>query len=126
MAYSIFEGLVAVKAGMTGVKTGKPIQVIKIVPAGVNDKAYEASDVVSVLAAVQRGMEATGAPLSSYAAYLPGVVQKTQYANYTKAELTKALAMPGAEVSVRRGKFGPQLAVMMPLEGGTKARNQSF
>jgi hypothetical protein len=120
--FDLFEGPVAVKAGTT---SGTPV--IKLVEAGKSDKAYDAADVAGVLAAIARGMEATGLPLMRYSAYMPGLTRKNDKAHYTPADLKKALAAPDTTVSVRAGRYGPVLAVMAPLTtAGVKPRNQSF
>lgn len=121
--FELFEGPVAVKAGNT---QGKPV--LKIVAAGKHDKAYDPGDVDGVLAAIQRGMDATKLPLMKYSAYLPGLIRKDDRAHYTAADLVKATAATGAQVSIRKGFYGPVLAVMMPLEktATDRPRNQSF
>ena len=121
--FELFEGPVAVKAGTT---QGKPV--LKIVAAGKNDKAYDPADTASVLAAIQRGMDATKLPLMKYSAYLPGLARKDDKAHLSAADLAKALAMPGAQASIRKGFYGPVLAVMLPLEqkATDRVRNQSF
>ena len=114
--------MIAVKAGTTG---GAPV--IKLVTAGKGDKAYAPEDAAAVLAAVQRGMDATGLPLMRYSLYTPGLTRKDSTAHYTPGEIKKALAEPGVTLSIRTGNYGsPVLAVMLPMEQKTRARNASF
>ena len=90
--FELFEGPVAVKAGTSG---GAPV--IKLVAAGKNDRAYDPGDVAGVLAAIQRGMEATKHPLQKDSAYLPGLTRKDDKAHFSPADLAKALAMAEPE-----------------------------
>ena len=105
--------LLAVSTGIFGLLAtlfGTPV--IKIVAAGKRDKAYDPGDVDGVLAAIQRGMDATKLPLMKYSAYLPGLTRKNDKAHYTAADLAKAMAAPGAQATIRKGFYGPVLAVM--------------